>query len=217
MLAAAFLCSLGAVFSATPTPPAGFRPASDLEILRLFGTSNDDTCYEVTLVNDRVRVETRVGFVARERREQASRKEVEPRHKIAFDSFTGWWSPGDGLKVKDGWLMGWHTSHYGGGLYWFSEDGNSYKKVDARYTRGLAETSTGIFAFQSSAFFELSYSRFVKLKQEDSRWTVHLVTDLHDAPQEILALKDRFIYVGPQYVSTMELDGTQRVIVRSSR
>lgn len=200
-----------------PEAPKGFRHASDLEIWRLGSTQIDDVCFEVTLVNDRVRVETRADFVARMRQAVAAEKSSEPKHKIFLGHATGTWSPGEGVKVADGWLQGWDVGHYGGGLYWFSIDGSKYKKLDDHHTSALTTTPKGIYAFQGAAFFELRYSRFVQVEQVDGQWCVRVITDLHEAPQAIHYTGGRYLYVGSQYVSTMELNGTQRVIVRSAR
>lgn len=184
---------------------------------RLGSVDYTDVDYEVTLVNDLVRVEDRVTFVARERKEQSTQKPPKPGHSIFLGHATGQWSMGVGARVEDGWIHGWDAGEFGGALYWFSRDGETYKKIDSRNTLGVTVTSKGVFAFQSLNHLMFSYSRFVKVEKSDGAWQVRQVTDLHDCPQAILFTGKRFLYVGPRYVSTMELNGTQRLVYRSPR
>ncbi|MBC8064555.1 MAG: hypothetical protein H7Y17_06980 [Chlorobia bacterium] len=217
MLAAALLCTVSGIQAGAPKPPKGFRLASDLEMWRLGPIDHMDVDYEVTLVKDQVRVETRVEFVAREDREWKAKKPSKPKHSIFLGHATGTWSMGVGARVEDGWIHGWDMGEFGGALYWFSKGGETYKKIDGRNTVAVTATSEGVFAFQSLAHFMFRYSRFIKLEKAKGAWQARLVTDLHDCPQAILFTGKRFLYVGPEYVSTMKLDGTQRLVYRSPR
>lgn len=217
MLAAAFLCSNILTQSIAPDPPRGFKLASDREIWQLGSPDLDDESYEVTLVKDKVRVETRVEYVAREEKEWKAKPKTEPKHSIFLGHATGHWEIGMGAKVSDGWIHGWDAGEFGGGLYWFSADGSKFKKIGDRNTQIVTKTSKGVFAFQSLNHLMFSYSRFIKVEQVKGLWKEVLVTDLHDCPSAVLFVEGRFLYIGPKYVSTMELDGTQRLIYRSPR
>lgn len=217
MLAAVFLCSNILTPAIAPAPPKGFRLASDREIWQLGSPDLDDESYEVTLVKDKVRVETRAEYVAREEKEWKVKPKTGPKHSIFLGHATGHWQIGVGAKVSDGWLHGWDMGEFGGGLYWFAPDGSKYLKIDTRNTEAVTNTGKGVFAFQALNHMMFSYSRFIKIVKIQGKWKEVLVTDLHDCPSEILFLGDRFLYVGPRYVSTMELDGTQRLIYRSPR
>ena len=201
-----------------PIAPSGFRQASEVEIYRLGRLDYlTDVDYEVTLVNDKVRVETRVDFVARERKEAEKNPALDPVHKIDLGQSYGIWNPGDGVKVSDGWLQGWDMGEFGGGLYWFSKGGKRFAKIDRRNTSSVTRAAKGVYAWQGSDHMMFRYSRFVRLEYAKEEWSVHLVSDLHEVPRALIFNSDHFLYVGTEYVSTMELNGTQRLIYRSPR
>lgn len=217
MLAAAFLCSNILAQAIAPAPPQGFKLATDVDVLRSGPGDIDDVDYVVTLVKDKVRVETREEFATRERTEWNSTPKAKPMHSISLGNATGLWNPGIGAKVADGWIHGWDAGEFGGGLYWFSTDGSRYKKIDSRNTQFIALTSKGVFAFQALNHLMFSYSRFVKVEKANGSWTENLVSDMHDCPSAVLFAEKRFLHVGPNYISTMELDGTQRSVFRWMR
>jgi hypothetical protein len=213
MLAAALVCAL----SVLPHAPPGFRHASEVEIWRLGPIDHTDVDYEVTLVNDKIRVETRVEFVERTDREWKLRNQSKPKHKIFLGHASGLWRIGDGVKVSDGWIHAWDAGEFGGGLYWFSPDGEKYRKIDGSNTLNVTKTEKGIFAFQASNHLMFGYARFIKVEPKNGSWSPKLITDMHYCPQAILFDTNRFIYAASDFVSTMELDGTQRLLYRSAR
>jgi hypothetical protein len=214
MLAAA----LSILLSMAPGTPPGFRPASEVEIWRLGEIDYlKDTFYEASLVGDKLRIESRSEMVARQRKEMSRLVEPEPMHKIHLGGGYALWSPGTGTRVSDGWIAGWDMGEFGGGLYWFPPKGEKLKRIDKRNTRFITSTPKGLFAFQSLAHMQFSYSRFVKIEKGGDAWSVRLVTDLHDVPSEFLFDKTRFIYIAREFVSTVEFDGSQRLIYRSVR
>lgn len=196
----------------TPEAPPGFHLVEEREIWLLREHAGDS--YVVTLVNDQVKVETDSHYYARLDKEYKANPQ-KAMHKIFLGHGSGRWSPGDGVKVPDGWIHGWDVGEFGGGLYWFSPKGEKYEKIDDRNTGFVGATSKGVFAFQGLEHMMFRYSRFVKLERGKNGWTSRLVTDLHDCPRAYLNLGDRFLYVGTQYISTMELDGTQRLVYRT--
>lgn len=195
--------------------PAGFKPTSGPELTQ----RNDDSRtadYMVTLVGDKLRVETRVDWVKRTTKEAALHRSLHPP-KVSFrdDMARIDWSPGDGVQVDGGWLWGYDVGEFGGGLYWFAPDGKSHLRLDHRNTPILAKTSKGLFAVQALTHMMFWYSELVEVTKGATGWTSRRITDLHVTPRQIIQVGDRFVYTAANYVSTLETDGSQHEIYRS--
>jgi len=177
--------------------------------------SGDETPdYVVTLAGDRVRVETRVAWVARKRKEQ---KEPPADVVIKQAQATFRWHKGDGVKVDDGWLVGYDAGEFGGGLYWIDEKNLSKRLISDRRTPFLAKTARGIFAIQSYSHFSFGYSQLVALDLKEGTWHTQAITDLHSNPVSIVLEGDRFILAQSKYVTTLETNGRQREIFRPTQ
>lgn len=207
---------LATPFQATGQVPAGFQPATGPDLTpRDSGSRTPD--YMLTLVGDKLRVETRVDWVKRTTREEGLRRIQHPA-KVSFkeDMTRIEWSPGEGVQVDGGWLWGYDAGEFGGGLYWFAADGKSHARIDHRNTPILAKTSKGIFAVQALTHMMFWYSELVEVRRTAHGWTSRRVTDLHVSPDQVIQAGDRFIYTAGEYVSTLETDGSQHEIYRCS-
>lgn len=189
------------------TPP-GFKPVGETTIFRRAEPDYGAESYMVSLEGDRLRVETRVAWVARE-----SRVKV-PRPKVVIDlgMSRARWNPGEGVRVSDGWLQGFDMGEFGGGLYWFAPDGSSYRRVNDKNVAILGKTSKGLFAVRSLSHLKFWYADLVELVPGAHGWKTRVVTDLHESPGPILQAGDRFVYATNRFVTTLETDGTQHEI-----
>lgn len=193
--------------------PKGFAPVDERIVLRKDPNDLSAPGWMVTLEHDRLRVETRVAWVSRDRRESAARKRNPAEQTFRDGMGTLSWRPGEGVRVEDGWLYGYDAGEFGGGLFWFSADGKRRRKVSGRNTQFVLRTPKGVFAVEGLTHLMFWYGRLVQIVRRGDTWTERLVTDLHSSPA-VLADGSRFIIANPGYVSTLETDGTQHEIYR---
>ena len=126
------------------------------------------------------------------------------------------WRPGEGVRVDDGWIYGYAAGEFGGGLFWFSSDGKSRKKLSSRNTQLVLKTPKGLFAVQGLTHLMFWYGRLVAIERKDGTWAERLITDLHASPA-VVADGDRFVIATRNFVSILETDGRQREIYRPTR
>lgn len=170
--------------------------------------------YRESLVDDRVRVETRSNWLERFYTESKTRK---PPTGLAIKLSNGTVYPAliPGLPVKSGQLQGYDMGEFGGGIYWISRNGKEFRKVNDRNTQIVGATSKGVYAVQALQHLQFWYAALVKVSQGAKGWQVRTVTDLHTVPSAIVQDGDRFVYAAENYLSTLELSGAQHEIYRS--
>lgn len=67
------------------------------------------------------------------------------------------------VQVDDGWLVGLDVGEFGGGLWWFSSDGKSSKKLSEDRIKGFAKTSTGVFAVTGLAHLSFNDGKILQI------------------------------------------------------
>ncbi len=208
---------ISALLLAFPTQasdaPKGFRPV-DESALSSGSARPEAKFFQVSLEEGRVRIET---FWERERRERAeAAAKGAPRTTVPLNhGYSLSWSPGDGVRVRDGWLLPYDLGEWGGGILLFLDDGKRYERVSGNPTTLVARTRRGVFALQSYAHLEFAFSRLVEIRKEREGWRERLVTDLHVPFFRGLQDGERLVYWTDEFVSTLETDGRQREIYRS--
>jgi hypothetical protein len=195
--------------------PLGFRAAKEPEIFRELGDEEFPEGYMVSLDGDRVRAETRTDWVKRIRAEAKSRPKPKASVTIPNGDSAFLWSHGQGVQVEDGWIAGYSSGEWGGGLFWLGPKGSPHKRISDRNTSIVAKTSKGIFAVQALAHMVFSYAALVEVRRGQKGWETHSITDLHVSPSQVLQEGDRLVYVAGEFVSTLETNGTQREIYRA--
>lgn len=188
--------------------PTGFVAADEQHAL----TAKAGHGWMATLVDDRVRIETRVAWANREERETKRNTRI-PDQKQKLDSVTVSLFKGEGTPVDDGWLTPVDAGEFGGGILWLSRDGSRKNIVSGRNTLAILKTEKGIFAVQALNHMMFWYGSLVKVERGPAGWTAKAVTDIHTSPFVVID-GDRFVMATNEYVSTLETDGTQHEIYR---
>ena len=87
-------------------------------------------------------------------------------------------------QVDDGWLVGLDVGEFGGGLWWFSSDGKSSKKLSEDRIKGFAKTSTGVFAVTGLAHLSFDDGKILQIGNGTAgNRKIQTLADLGSAPQ----------------------------------
>ena len=103
----------------------------------------------------------------------------------------------DAVQVEDGYLVGFNRGEWGGGLYWFSKDGNEKEEIVNSLLSGLVQfikRDNKIYAITGLAHMGMSYGSVIKIEKEQQKWIVEEYLKLPDAPYAIqLDSKDNML------------------------
>lgn len=106
-------------------------------------------------------------------------------------------SPSAVRAVSGGYLAGFDRGEFGGGLYWFSEDGQKHFRISPpapagreewfpENVQGLAEHRGTFYVFQGLAHLTLRAGRVLKVRQDPRRgWQTELLAPLPSTPEAI--------------------------------
>jgi hypothetical protein len=88
------------------------------------------------------------------------------------------------IRVDDGWLIGLNSGEFGGGLWWFSSDGKTNRRLIDDRVVGFVNTPNGVFALVGLAHKGSDFGRVLRItdgKVGDRQ--IETVADLGSAPQ----------------------------------
>lgn len=203
--------------------PAGFRPATEHEFAHRFANGHvidadirgETPDWMVSRDGDRLRVESRKDWLDRMRdKNQRPPYNQPPKITINVDTAKAFWWPGQGLRVRDGWLLNVDIGEWGGGIYLIDPNGNGYRQITERNTPIMEKMPQGIFAIESLSHLMFWYADLVEVRREKKGWTTRRITDLHVSPYNVIRSGNGFIYSTNEFISALETDGSQREIFR---
>jgi hypothetical protein len=97
--------------------------------------------------------------------------------------------------TKAGYLVGYDEGEFGGGLYWFRDDGRTHVELRpptrARSewfpdnVHAIAEHDGKFFVFQGLSHLSLRLGRVLKVRQSNERWLVSVLVSLEATPEAI--------------------------------
>ncbi len=88
------------------------------------------------------------------------------------------------IRVEDGWLIGLDAGEFGGGLWWFSSDGRSSRRLAGENVVGFAESSKGTLALVGLAHMSLDSGKVLLIRDgEVGNRKVETLADLGAAPR----------------------------------
>ncbi len=97
-----------------------------------------------------------------------------------------------GIRVEDGWLVGFNAAEWGGSLWWYSLDGRQQYKISDDQIVQFVKMSDGLFALEGLAHLSLSEGKVIKLSKNgpNSSWNSSLWVELPQAPDAGVVHKD---------------------------
>ncbi|HYI10314.1 MAG TPA: hypothetical protein VEK57_14740 [Thermoanaerobaculia bacterium] len=113
------------------------------------------------------------------------------------------------VKVKDGWLVGFDAGEFGGGLWWFSENGRRSTQVSppkdapvhpddiyrAENVRGFARTADRILVLMGLDHLSARSGRVYNIVRAGNRWKLEPFAVLDGSPDAWLDEGDRVLIV----------------------
>jgi hypothetical protein len=96
--------------------------------------------------------------------------------------------------VADGYLAGFARGEFGGGLYWFSQDGAKHLKISPlsaswfpENVEGIGKDGRALYVFQGLSHLAIDKGRVLKVQQESGGgWAGTVLADLGTAPAAVL-------------------------------
>lgn len=87
------------------------------------------------------------------------------------------------IPVNDGWLVGINVGEFGGGLWWFSADGDRNRKLSDENVVGFANTSRGVLVFVGLAHMSLDDGKVLRVTDGTAGdRKLEVLVDLGSAP-----------------------------------
>lgn len=73
-------------------------------------------------------------------------------------------------KVSDGYLVGFSAGEWGGGLYWFSNNGEKWYKIDNDPVNGFIKAGNDLFVLEHESSYNTLSGSLLKLKLNNGKW-----------------------------------------------
>ncbi len=121
---------------------------------------------------------------------------------------------GKGSRVIEGEMFPIDMGEWGGGIAFISRGTKKATPINWRNTQAVEQFSTGVYAVQALSHLGFWYSDLVKLTRMRNVWQAKVVTNLHVIPKGISRIDNHFVIFADDYVTTLNLDGTQKELHR---
>jgi hypothetical protein len=188
--------------------PTGFVHTSDFNAVRRDPTKQ----WYVSIKSGELSVVSEKQF--RESESKVFRKEKFEGIKIRGESYPTRLIPRQGISVIDGYMHPVDNGEWGGGIYFENARSGKFTKISFSNTSFLTKIGSRLYAIQASAHMGFQYSQFVEIRREGKKWRQRGITDLHEVPTAYMTVGHAIVYVANNYISTLELNGTQLEIYR---
>ncbi|HPN58240.1 MAG TPA: hypothetical protein PLU11_03665 [Chitinophagaceae bacterium] len=150
--------------------------------------TNPDTIYSYNLdnsnwivyrKNDNIRVKEMMDISDRE---YLPFKTPTPISYSKMEEFTGKRSF---IKVTDGYLVAFWRGEFGASLFWFSDDGTRYYKINGASAVQFIERNGEIYAINGLAHLDMSNGILFKIDRENNKWVANKYLELPFAPYAV--------------------------------
>lgn len=84
------------------------------------------------------------------------------------------------LRTADGWLVGFDAGEFGGGLWWFNDEGDENRKLLTEPVRAIDQTPDGVFVFVGVTHLTVDSGKIYKFTEGTHE--VRVLADLGGAP-----------------------------------
>jgi hypothetical protein len=120
------------------------------------------------------------------------------------------------LRTSDGWLIGFDAGEFGGGLWWFSEDGTDSKKLLSNNVHAIYATQNSTFVLAGLAHLGLDSGEVDQFIETPDRVTLRWVANLGGSPEASTVGRDgQIVVASPRGVVRVDNEGKVHTIYRS--
>jgi hypothetical protein len=116
------------------------------------------------------------------------------------------------VRVEDGWLVGFSGGEWGGGLWWFAEDGKKNDRVARGNINGLVRSESAVFAIEGLAH-GWSRGSVLRLTAKDGNWVVEEFVKLPERGLAGTAVNNDLVVVTDSKVVKVTREGKVEPLV----
>jgi hypothetical protein len=87
------------------------------------------------------------------------------------------------LRTADGWLVGFDAGEFGGGLWWFNNEGDENRKLLSENVHAIYQTTDGVFVLVGLAHLSLDDGKIYKFTDAADEVSVTQLADLGGSPE----------------------------------
>src|SRR6266853_6441861 len=109
------------------------------------------------------------------------------------------------LRTADGWLIGFDAGEFGGGLWWFNNDGSVVRKLLPLNVHSILETPGGTFVLAGLAHLSLDNGEIDQFIDTEDQVTLKYVANLGGSPETSTVDADGQIVVATM-ISVLRVD-----------
>jgi len=119
-------------------------------------------------------------------------------------------------RTADGWLVGFDAGEFGGGLWWFNNEGDENRKLLSENVHAIYQTPDGVFVLVGLAHLSLDSGQIYKFTETAEDVKVTQLADLGGAPEASIVDPDgRFVVATPRSVVAVDYAGNIRKLYKS--
>jgi len=112
------------------------------------------------------------------------------------------------LRTADGWLVGFDAGEFGGGLWWFNNEGDENRKLLSENVQAIYQTADGVFVLVGVAHLSLGSGTIYKFADTADEVKVPQLADLGGSPEVSAVDPDgRFVVATPRSVVVIDCAG----------
>ena len=120
------------------------------------------------------------------------------------------------LKVNDGYLIGSYRGEWGGGLYWFSSNGDKSYMISGDEIVQFLKKGDEIYAIQGLAHLFMSEGSIISIEKIKNTWTAKQVLKLPTAPYAAaLDSKQNFIVITSKSLFKIDENFSTTILIDS--
>jgi hypothetical protein len=120
------------------------------------------------------------------------------------------------LRTADGWLVGFDGGEFGGGLWWFNNEGDKNRKLLSENVHSIYQTTDGVFVLVGLAHLSLDDGKIYQFTETAEEKSVKPFADLGGSPEASTVDPDgQFIIATPRGVLAVDYMGSIRDLYKS--
>jgi hypothetical protein len=120
------------------------------------------------------------------------------------------------LRAADGWLVGFDAGEFGGGLWWFNNQGDENRKLLPENVHAIYQTSDGVFVLVGLAHLSLDSGKIYQFLETADEVKVKQFADLGGSPEaSTVDSSGRFVVATPKSVVAVDYAGNVHKLYKS--
>jgi hypothetical protein len=120
------------------------------------------------------------------------------------------------FRTADGWLVGFDAGEFGGGLWWFSNEGDDNRKLLSENVHSILQTPNGVFVLVGLAHLSLNSGKIYQYTETAEQLKITYVADLGGSPEASTVDSDhRIVIATPKSVVAFDYSGNTRKLFTS--